>query len=113
MSGEIPILCNMGIATEGFDEPTIEIVLHGRPTLSLGLYQQMTGRVTRTLPSVIDGLSDRDSRLDAIKSSDKKFARIIDFVGNSDRLQLVTAVNYSGRRLRRGNEAPCRPAHDQ
>lgn len=95
-SGEIPILCNMGIATEGFDEPTIQIVLHGRPTLSLGLYQQMLGRVTRVLAGVIDGILDREQRLAAIKASDKKFARNIDFVGNSDRLELVTSVDVLG-----------------
>ena len=95
-SGEMPILCNMGIATEGFDEPSIEIVLHGRPTMSVGLYQQMYGRVTRTLPGVIDGLTDRQQRLAAIKSSGKPFARSVDYVGNSDRLKLVTAVDLLG-----------------
>ena len=95
-SGSMPILCNMGIATEGFDEPTIQIVLHGRPTLSLGLYQQMLGRVTRTLPGVIDGIEDREQRLAAIKASDKQFARNIDFVGNSDRLRLVSSVDVLG-----------------
>jgi superfamily II DNA or RNA helicase len=95
-SGSVPILCNMGIATEGFDEPSIHIVLHGRPTKSVGLYKQMLGRITRTLRGVIDGIDNPKQRLAAIAASDKKFARNIDFVGNSDRLSLVTAVDVLG-----------------
>lgn len=95
-SGQVPILCNMGIATEGFDEPSIELILHGRPTKSVALYVQMLGRGTRTLPGVIDGIVAADERKSAIKVSPKPFARSVDFVGNSDRLQLVTAVDVLG-----------------
>lgn len=41
------ILCNVGIATTGFDEPTIEAVLVNRATTSLPLWLQMTGRGSR------------------------------------------------------------------
>lgn len=94
--GTVPILCNMGIATEGFDEPSIEVVLHGRPTAVLGLYQQMLGRVTRPMPGVIDGLARTDERLSAIKGSTKPFARSVDFVDNSLRNKLVTSVDILG-----------------
>lgn len=38
------ILCNVGIATTGFDEPTIEAVIVNRSTMSLPLWLQMCGR---------------------------------------------------------------------
>jgi superfamily II DNA or RNA helicase len=41
------ILCNCGILTAGFDEPTIEVVILYRATSSLPLYLQMCGRGSR------------------------------------------------------------------
>lgn len=44
----------MGVLTEGFDEPTCDVVVVARPTRSAPLYQQMVGRVLRpdlTLPA--------------------------------------------------------------
>lgn len=41
------ILCNVGIATMGFDEPTIKTVIVNRATTSLPLWLQMTGRGSR------------------------------------------------------------------
>ena len=41
------ILCNVGIATTGFDEPTIETVIVNRSTMSMPLWLQMTGRGSR------------------------------------------------------------------
>lgn len=46
-SGRIEVLCNVGIATYGFDEPTLQVVQLARPTKSLALYLQMIGRGTR------------------------------------------------------------------
>lgn len=46
-SGEIMIVCNCAVLTEGFDEPTIEVCHLVRPTKSIGLYKQMIGRVLR------------------------------------------------------------------
>lgn len=45
--GEIPILSNVGIVTEGFDVPEIECIQDVRPTASLGLYLQIGGRGMR------------------------------------------------------------------
>lgn len=42
------ILCNVGILTTGFDEPTIEVVILYRATTSLPLFLQMVGRGSRT-----------------------------------------------------------------
>lgn len=43
------ILCNVGVATTGFDEPTIECVIVNRATMSVSLWLQMTGRGGRYL----------------------------------------------------------------
>ena len=41
------VLCNVGILTTGFDEPTIEVVILYRATTSLPLFLQMVGRGSR------------------------------------------------------------------
>lgn len=41
------VLCNVGILTKGFDEPSIETVILYRPTTSIALYLQMVGRGSR------------------------------------------------------------------
>lgn len=46
------ILCNVGILTTGFDEPTIETVILYSATKSLPLYLQMVGRGSRVIPNV-------------------------------------------------------------
>jgi len=43
------ILCNVGIATTGFDEPTIEFVVINKATMSMPLWLQMTGRGSRPI----------------------------------------------------------------
>lgn len=43
------ILCNVGVATMGFDEPTIEIVIINRSTASMPLWLQMCGRGSRPI----------------------------------------------------------------
>jgi energy-coupling factor transporter ATP-binding protein EcfA2 len=39
--GDIEIMCNVGVLTEGFDDAGIERIIMARPTKSLPLYQQM------------------------------------------------------------------------
>lgn len=60
---ETTLLSNVGIITEGFDMPDCEVVLLARPTCSLGLYLQMTGRVMRI-------------------AKDKEFGIVLDCAGN-------------------------------
>jgi hypothetical protein len=43
------ILCNVGVATMGFDEPTIETVIVNRATTSMPLWLQMCGRGSRPI----------------------------------------------------------------
>lgn len=46
-TGEIQVVHNCGVLTEGFDEPTVSCVVNARPTQSAPLYQQMVGRGLR------------------------------------------------------------------
>lgn len=49
--GEVKILCNVEMATEGFDLPSAECLIILRPTVSLVLHRQMIGRVMRPKPN--------------------------------------------------------------
>ena len=48
--GDIKILVNVIVATEGFDLPDASCVIIARPTMSLALYLQMVGRGLRPKP---------------------------------------------------------------
>lgn len=54
------VLCNIGVLTTGFDEPSIEVVILYRATRSLALFLQMVGRGSRVIP----GLKDEFTILD-------------------------------------------------
>lgn len=45
------ILCNVAVATTGFDEPSIETVIVNKATMSMPLWLQMCGRGGRPTPS--------------------------------------------------------------
>jgi DNA repair protein RadD len=61
-NGEIPVIANVNVLSVGFDYPELSNVVLARPTMSLRLYYQMTGRAVRTHPN-------------------KKSAWIVDMVG--------------------------------
>jgi DNA repair protein RadD len=46
-AGEIEIICNCQVLTEGFDAPDVGCIVLARPTKSPGLYRQMGGRGLR------------------------------------------------------------------
>lgn len=46
-NGDIKVLVNVGVLTEGFDEPSVEAIILARPTRSSLLYTQIVGRGTR------------------------------------------------------------------
>lgn len=93
-AGNIQYLVNCGVATEGFDAPNVGVVAIARPTKSRALYLQMLGRGTRPLPGVVDGIETATGRVDAIKSSPKKYCTVIDFVGQAGRHKLVCATDF-------------------
>lgn len=94
--GRFQFLVNVGVLTEGFDDPSIEIVAITRPTKSRSLYAQMIGRGTRPLPGTVDGYDTPHERRHAISTSAKSHVEILDFVGNSGRHKLVTTAEVLG-----------------
>ncbi|MCL5281898.1 MAG: DEAD/DEAH box helicase family protein [Planctomycetes bacterium] len=97
-SRQFQYLVNVGVATEGFDDPGIQVVVMARPTKSRSLYAQMAGRGTRPLPGLIEDREDAQQRQAAILASGKPCVEIIDFVGNCGRHKLVTSADILGGR---------------
>lgn len=52
--GDFEVLCNVGIATTGFDEPSVSAVVMNRATTSIPLWLQCTGRGSRLHPGKSD-----------------------------------------------------------
>lgn len=99
--GKYQFLCNVGIATEGWDDPAtdnkgVQFIAMMRPTKSRSLYCQMVGRGTRTLATVIDGLETPEARKAAIAASAKKCVTVLDFVGNCGRHKLMRVADALG-----------------
>lgn len=98
-AGDLPILCNCGTHTVGFDAPIISIVVP-KPTASNRLYFQMIGRGTR--PAEVDGRSIVDQyptapeRKAAIAVSVKPILTILDFCGVTGRHRPVNLADVLG-----------------
>ncbi|MFT5690427.1 MAG: superfamily II DNA or RNA helicase [Planctomycetota bacterium] len=75
--GEIKVLVNCALFTEGFDVPKIALVAIARPILSRSFYAQMVGRGTRIAPG-------------------KKDLLVLDFVPGNCRHSLIQAVDIFG-----------------
>lgn len=76
-AGEFQYLCNVGVLTEGYDDPAVACVAMGRPTKSRALYAQCIGRGLRP-------------------AAGKSNCLVLDFVGNSGRHSLVSALDILG-----------------
>jgi superfamily II DNA or RNA helicase len=55
-TGEVEVICNCAVLTEGFDCPDMGALVLARPTKSLGLFRQMVGRVLRAAPGKTDAI---------------------------------------------------------
>jgi superfamily II DNA or RNA helicase len=55
-AGTISVVSNCMVLTEGFDEPSVDCIIVGRPTTSLPLYMQMVGRGARLCAGKADCL---------------------------------------------------------
>jgi ATP-dependent helicase IRC3 len=75
--GEIRVVANAMVLTEGFDEPSVDCIIVSRPTLSRPLFIQMIGRGLRLFPGKPDCL-------------------VLDMVGATDSVRLVTVPNLFG-----------------
>jgi superfamily II DNA or RNA helicase len=91
--GNLQVLVNCMVFTEGFDAPATAVVANCRPTKSESLYLQIIGRATRTLPGVVDGPETAEIRKAAIEASDKPYCTILDFVGNSGEHKLISVAD--------------------
>jgi superfamily II DNA or RNA helicase len=89
-SGGASWLCNVGIATEGFNWPDASVVGMCCPTLSRPAYVQRVGRGTRPLAGLLNGLGTSDERKASIAGSNKPSMLILDFVGVSANLDLIS-----------------------
>jgi len=76
-AGDIQVIANCGVLTEGFDEPRADCIVVARPTKSRALFTQMIGRGTRKHPDKLDLL-------------------VLDVVGGSDMHSLVTVPSLFG-----------------
>ncbi len=93
--GATGVLCNVGVVSEGYDNPACEIIVMAAATKSRVRYCQQIGRGTRPLPGVVDGLDleTPEKRLAAIAVSAKPVVRVLDFSGNSGRHKLMTCMD--------------------
>ena len=54
--GDLELVTNCMVLTEGWDQPDVACCVLARPTKSIGLYRQMAGRVIRPAPGKTDAL---------------------------------------------------------
>ncbi|MDX2679269.1 DEAD/DEAH box helicase [Streptomyces sp. NY05-11A] len=78
--GDVQVLTNCMVLTEGFDAPWTSCAVIARPTKSPGLYCQMVGRALRLSPE-----------------TGKKDALVLDVMGASTRHRLASIVDLTGR----------------
>lgn len=76
-AGTVQVITNCMVLTEGFDSPRTDCIVQARPTRSRALFTQMVGRGTRKHPDKTDLL-------------------VLDVVGASDTLSLVTVPSLFG-----------------
>lgn len=75
VNSDLNHLINYGTLTTGFDFPQLSIIIGARPTMSLSLYYQMLGRLTRVHPN-------------------KEFGLYIDLVGNYSNFGAIEEYNF-------------------
>lgn len=97
-------LCNVGIATEGWDDPChdmrgVQCIAMMRPMRSQPLYMQCVGRGLRPLPGICDAFETADERRRAIANSAKPCCYVLDYVGNAGRHKLAHAGAILGGEL--------------
>lgn len=76
-SGELQVVSNCMVLTEGFDSPRTDCIIQARPTKSRALFTQIVGRGTRKHPEKQDLL-------------------VLDVVGSSSELSLITIPSLFG-----------------
>lgn len=77
-AGQLDVVANCAVLTEGWDSPATEVAVMARPTSSAGLYMQCIGRVARPFPG-------------------KLVATVLDVVGVTAKHRVATLVDLDGR----------------
>lgn len=81
-TGDVQVVCNCMVLTEGFDEPRASCAVICRPTTSASLYTQMVGRVLRPYPGQSGALL-----LDVVGVSLRhRLASLVDLVGDKTKV---------------------------
>jgi DNA repair protein RadD len=55
-SGDVELVSNCMVLTEGWDLPAVSCAILARPTRKMGLYRQMVGRVLRPAPGKVNAI---------------------------------------------------------
>jgi superfamily II DNA or RNA helicase len=87
-AGDLCVLTNCAVLTEGYDDPDIECIVLARPTKSALLLTQMIGRGTR-MPS-------RCGHISEVGEEGKKDCIIMDVVDTTSKHQLCTVPSLLG-----------------
>lgn len=87
-AGELTVLTNCAVLTEGYDDPDIECIVLARPTKSALLLTQMIGRGTR-MPSGCAHISE-------VGENGKSSCIILDVVDTTSKHQLCTVPSLLG-----------------
>jgi ATP-dependent helicase IRC3 len=107
-AGEIDVVVNCMVLTEGYDEPRVDCIVVARPTKSRALYTQMVGRGTRRHPEKTDclvldvvGASDEHSlvTVPSLFGVERRFRR---FLEDGDRLASEVAAEYEAEEIEAG-----------
>lgn len=89
--GELGVICNCQILTEGWDEVRVSCIVMARPTKSRALYEQMLGRGTRTCEEC-RGRPVEMFRF-CWRCGNKRDLLVLDFVGVSGQHRLMSAID--------------------
>jgi DNA repair protein RadD len=63
-SGELQVLMNVDVLSEGWDQPSVKCMIGGRPTLSLTKHMQQSGRILRPWKNVRPIILDHAGNID-------------------------------------------------
>lgn len=101
LSGDTPIIINVGILGYGWDFPELRNIYAAAPTRSLSKLEQRIGRGTRALPGVIHPEMNADERRSAIAASAKPHFNYYDITGSVREHQLLSVYDVLDAKVRK------------
>ena len=96
-AAEFNILVNVGVLTEGFDDPGIEVIVMARPTKSQALWIQMVGRGSRIAPARWIAWLPPGSGEPRLRTATSRTAWSLTFAGNATRHNPDSSGGHPGR----------------